>query len=308
MQHEPLVEFAGHMLDLLLVVGRPESARDERLRFAAGKHHRTVGPRQHGGLGPDGADLVELAAIEPDAAFEHLLAQHLLLQLVKDLLGLDLSLGLAFGQRGHELVEHLVDALVVLELAADTHRLAERAVHLRLDLAGEVVAGFLFRRLRLLLANGAPQVVNPVHDLLDSGVRDLERGDHLGLAHFVRPGFHHHDALPRAGDDQVQTAGLSLRVGRVDDVVTVDEADAHPRGGFLDGNPGKRQRGGRAGNREHVRVIVCVRRQRERDDLRLVPPPVREQRTDRPINQPARQHLLFRRFALPLEEPTRNAA
>ena len=132
---------------------------------------------------------------------------------------------------------------------------------------------FLLVRLHLLLANGVPQVVNPVHDLLDGDVRGFERGNHLGLAHFFRPGLHHHNAVARAGDDQVQEAGLPLPVGRVDYVFTVNEADAHPRGGLRDGNPRERQRGGRTGNREHVGVIVRISREQERDDLRLVSPP-----------------------------------
>ena len=65
-QHEPLVELAAHVLDLLLVVGRAEGAGHERLRFAAGEHDGAVRPREHAGFGPDRPDLVELAAVEAD--------------------------------------------------------------------------------------------------------------------------------------------------------------------------------------------------------------------------------------------------
>ena len=106
------------------------------------------------------------------------------------------------------------------------------------------MAGFqLLRCLHLWLANGVPQVVNPIDELLDGALRGLERGDHLGLTYFLCPGFHHDDAVARAGDDQVKKAGLPFRVCRVDDVLTVNEADAHPRSGFRDGNSRERQRG-----------------------------------------------------------------
>ena len=67
-QHEALVELAGDVLDLLLVVGGAERAGDQRLRLAAREHDRAVDAGQHAGLGPDRADLVELAAVEADAA------------------------------------------------------------------------------------------------------------------------------------------------------------------------------------------------------------------------------------------------
>ena len=94
MQHEPLVELAAHVLDLLLVVGGAERAGDERLRLAAREHDRAVDAGQDAGLGPDRPDLVELAAVEPHAALEHFVAQDLLLQLLEDVLRLALALGL----------------------------------------------------------------------------------------------------------------------------------------------------------------------------------------------------------------------
>ena len=96
-QHELLVELAGDMLDLLFVVGRPQGTRDQRLRFAACKHHRAVGPRQHGGFRPDGPDFVEPAPVESDTSLEYLVAQHFLLQAVENLLRFGFSLGLTLG-------------------------------------------------------------------------------------------------------------------------------------------------------------------------------------------------------------------
>jgi hypothetical protein len=45
-----LFHVAFEALDLLGIVGRPERAGDERLRFAAREHARSVRPRQHAGL------------------------------------------------------------------------------------------------------------------------------------------------------------------------------------------------------------------------------------------------------------------
>ena len=67
-EHEALVVLAADVLDLLLVVGGAERAGDQRLRLAAREHDRAVDAREHAGLGPDRADLVELAAVEAHAA------------------------------------------------------------------------------------------------------------------------------------------------------------------------------------------------------------------------------------------------
>ena len=152
-EHEALVAVAVDGLDLLLVIGRAERCGDERLRLAAREHRRAVHTGQHSDLAPDAADLVELAAVEPDAVLEHLVAQHLLLELLEDGLRFHLALDLAFGERRNQLLENLVDAVVVLELAADAHRLAERDEHLLLDLTVELTRDFLLRHLALLLAD-----------------------------------------------------------------------------------------------------------------------------------------------------------
>ena len=96
-EHEALPGLALEALDLLRIVGGAERAGDERLRLAAREHGRAVGARQHAGLDPDRPHLVELAAVEPHAVLEHLVAQDLFLQVLEDLLGFDLPLDLAFG-------------------------------------------------------------------------------------------------------------------------------------------------------------------------------------------------------------------
>ena len=126
-QHEPAVHLALDRLDLLLIVRRAERHRDERLRLAAREHGRAVDAGQHADLGPDGPDLVELAAVEPHALLEHFVAQHLFLQLLEDGLGLDLALHFAFGNVGDRVLEYLVDGAVALELLAHAHRFARAA-------------------------------------------------------------------------------------------------------------------------------------------------------------------------------------
>ena len=53
-------------------------------------------------------------------------------------------------------------------------------------------------------------------------------GHHV-LGQEVRAGLDHHDRVARAGDDQVELGLVELAVGRVDDELAADPADANRR-------------------------------------------------------------------------------
>ncbi len=240
---------------------------------------------------------------------QHLVAQHLLLEVLEDLLRLDLALDFALGERGDQLVEHLVDAVVVLELAADAHRLGQRHEHLLLDLAVEVVADLLLRDLQLLLAGLLRQVVDGGDDLLDRGVRRLERLDDLLLGHFLGAGLDHHEAVLAAGDDEIELALLALLEGRVDDVLAVDQADAHAGDRLLERESRRAASAADApviastsvsfsASADSTSAMICVSKRQ---------PDGKSGRIGRSMHA-ARQHFLFGRLAFALEEAAGDAA
>ena len=303
MQHEAFVDLAAHHLDLLLVVGGPERGGDERLRLAAGEHGRPVRAWQHAHLDPDRADLVECAAVEPHATVEHRVAQHLLLELLEDGLRLAPALNLFFRHRADQLLEDLVHRRVALDLVLKLHRLGERQEDLLLDLAVEVAVDLLRGRRHLGLARFLRHPVDHVHDLLDRGVSGLEGRDHQFLADDFRARLDHHQAVLASGDDHVETRLLALGVGRVHHDLVADQRHPHRRDGLLNRNLRQRHRGPRTGDGQHVRVVVGVGREHQGDDLSLVMPAGWEQRAQRPVDGPARQHFLLGGLALAFEEP-----
>ena len=126
--------------------------------------------------------------------------------------------------------------------------------------------------------------------------------EHQGFDHdlfrdFLRPGLDHHNRFFRACDDEVELRGARLVVGRIDDKAVFDQADAHAGYGVLkrDIRQVKRRRG--TGNRQHVGIIIFVRRQHERDHLRVVAVAFAKQRAQRAVNEPRGQGLFFRRAA-----------
>ena len=217
---------------------------------------------------------------------EHLVAQDLFLQLLEDRLRVGLPLDFAFGhapRRGPS--STWSTRLVVLELVADAHRLGERARAPSLRPRGRSPwpISFFATVSFFLPASFARSSIAATICLIAACAR-LERLDDLLLGHFLRARFDHHEAVLAAGDDEVELALLALLEGRVDDVLAVDEADAHAGDRLLERNLRERERGRRAGDREHVGVVLRVGREHERDDLRLVAPAGREQRPDRPID------------------------
>ncbi len=233
---------------------------------------------------------------------EHLVAQYFLLQLFEDRFRLELPLDLFFGNRGDEIVEELVDSIVVFHLAPNPHGLAQRYQDFLFDLAIEVVADFLPGDCKLFLACLSRKVIYHCHDLFDRGVSSLERSDDLFFGNLSGAGFNHDQAIAASGHDEIHTALLSLFVGGVDDVLTVQQPDTDAGNRLFEWNFRQGQSGRRASDGKHVRVVVGIGRQHESDHLCFVAPPRWKQRANRSIDDATGQHFLFGRLPLAFEK------
>jgi len=102
----------------------------------------------------------------------------------------------------------------------------------------------------------------------------------------VRLGLDHQHRLVGAGNDEVQLRGLELGLGRVEDVFTVDVADARGADGALERDARQRHGGGCADHRDDIGIDFGVDREHRRDHLHLVVEAAREERAQRPVDQP----------------------
>ena len=80
MQHEALLGFAFEAFEPLHVFAGAEGRRHQGLRLATRKDRRSVSARQHAGLNPDIANLVEGAPIGTTLLMRNLLAEDALAQ------------------------------------------------------------------------------------------------------------------------------------------------------------------------------------------------------------------------------------
>ena len=159
----------------------------------------------------------------------------------------------------------------------------------------------------LLLADLRGELALQRAQLLDLGVRDVERVEDLRLGDLVGAGLDHQDRVLGAGDDRsrservLASASRSSSAGLTTKLPSTLPIRTAPTGvGERDVGDHQRRRG--AVHREDVVGVDVVDRERDRDQLRLVAPALREQRADRAVDHARGQRGLLARAALALEE------
>ncbi len=113
---------------------------------------------------------------------------------------------------------------------------------------------------------------------------------HDGLEHdlfgkLLGLGFDHQHRFAGAGDDEVEFGILQFVDGRIDLDFALDIADARRADRAHERDARQGQGGGRGDQRENVGIGLEVMAEHRDDDLRLAAEAVREQRTDRAIDQ-----------------------
>ena len=228
-EQELVLALALVLLDDLGVVGGAERGGDERLRLAAGEERGAVRAREETRPRRDRADLVERAAVEALALVEDRLARQDLDEVVD---GLARSAGAARARSpGSSTTAAFLTALIsAYEL--DLARAGQGRPHRRLPLRGgprrrprrsrpraraRPASGSRRARWRSFWARDDPA---------DRLVAEEDRVEHRLLGDLVGARLDHHDRLLGAGDDEVDLGLLALGVGRVEDELPVDRADA----------------------------------------------------------------------------------
>ena len=185
-------------------------------------------------------------------------ADDVLLELVERALHLGAALRVdrLVARRSGVLREHgLLDGLrrvLALELVLDLRRAVELGAVRGLDLVEQALVDLRLLDHDLLLAGLRGQLALRGAELLDLVVRDLERVEHLGLGDLVGTGLDHQDRVVGAGDDQVELGLGDVGLGRVDDELALELADAHRADLRRERDVGQRQRGRGAVHREDV--------------------------------------------------------
>ena len=118
-------------------------------------------------------------------------------------------------------------------------------------------------------------------------------GHHV-LGQEVGAGLDHHDRVAGAGDDQVEIGLAELAVGRVDDELAADPADAHGADGAVERDLADGERRGGGDRADDVRVVLLVGREDRDHELDVVLVALGEQRADRAVGLAGRQDRVSR--------------
>src|ERR1051326_1558059 len=229
--HEALAVLPCQRVDDLLVAPGPEGDGDEGLGLSPREQSRAMRARQHADADRNRPHGARVAAIDARLAVEDLPAHDLRLEVEEDVLQIvrvDLDtdlLGLLCELLGDFLADFLQPRIARL-LLLHTEGLAQVGFgelgHARDE---RIVPG---RRLPFpgRLAGHLGELVDRLDRRLHVLMAVHHPAQHHVLGKLERLGLHHHHALLRARDDQVELGLLELAHRRVDHVLAADIADA----------------------------------------------------------------------------------
>ncbi len=229
MQHESPLLLALVALQALRIIGGAQCCRYERLRLPTRKQRGPVHPRKNADLDIDLANLIKRPVIRPNAFLQHLLAKDVLPQQLVVLPELLCSRRIALRQLFLQLILDPLHQRIALKLRVllRIESIFQPIANLGLQRSEILLIHLNLTRNSLRLPSPAHQVLDRRADLLDLAVRELDGINHLLLGNFLRPRFDHDDTVLRAHDHDVQQAHRPLRIGRIDDHLTVHNPDPH---------------------------------------------------------------------------------
>src|SRR5258708_18294003 len=167
---------------------------------------------------------------------------------------------------------------------------------------------FRRRNLTLGLARLGAQFVNRGAELVDFGVRELDRVNHGSFFHFLGARLDHHNSVSRADDHDVKQALAHFAISRIDDELAIDQSDAHCADGAEEWNVRNSERRGSAVNAGYVRVVFGVGGKYQRNHLGLALEAVFKKRAHWTINLAAGESFALAHAAFALDEAAGDAS
>ena len=322
----------GQCVDLLFHLEHVQGGDAQNLGFATLEQCGTVHARNDVHFSGQGADVTQATAIDAvilgqDAATHDLALQ--LLERVADflfLLGI-VHVGEFTGERGLDALLDLMDAILARQLLGDGEGFVEIGVG---DLVDAVVQifGVLREELEFLgfLRSDLLEFGLSLADHLDERLGGFETtGDdflvRLGLAFVVDEvpcvlagtGFDHGDGDVAvldnaAGDHDFEHGAFALAPAREGDPLAVDQGQTHAGDRAFERQAGDHGGGGGGVQCDDVVCVIRVDGEHGFDDLHFVAQGVREQRTQRTVDDAAGQDGFGARTAFAAEERARDLA
>ena len=257
-QVELLAVFLFQAIDDLGVLDGAQGGGDQGLGLAAGEEAAAVGRGQDADLDVEGADLVELAAVQAHTLLEDGVAEEGLLQLVEAGHQLLLQLRLLGAELGDGFLLQDVDGLVALDLHLHGQGREELLGEGGGDLLVEVLVAHFLDGRNLGLADLSLQLLLELDQDLDLLVAEGQGLDHVRFLHFLGAALDHHQGVGGAGHQKVDVAVSALLDGGVHHQLAVDAAHADAAHGVDEGDLADDQGRGGAHHGEGLGGVLAV--------------------------------------------------
>src|SRR5437899_5040290 len=303
-QHERLRRLLRDVdrVDPLLVVGRAQRDRCQRLRLTAREQRRAVRARQPAHFAGDRANGIEIAAIYALPRRQHAIAHRVVFDAFDHLRDFARLVGELFGQLFDDRGLDRAQRLGALGLLRERERLSHPVLGQLLHSRDEVGGRLHLLPLHLLLGERLHHLIADVEQFLDALVRHLERLDDLGFAQLERAPLDHDDRVARARDREVEVGELELLEGRIENPRALDAPHAHRRDRAIPGYSRDRERRRSGQDSQDIRIILLIRRQHVDEDLYFVLEAFGEERPHAPVDHPGRGDFVIGRPAFTLQK------
>ena len=322
----------GQCVDLLFHLEHVQGGDAQNLGFATLEQCGTVHARNDVHFSGQGADVTQATAIDAVILGQDAATHDLALQLLERIADLLFLLGIVHvgeftGERGLDALLDLMDAILARQLLGNGEGFVEIGVGDLIDTVVQIF-GVLREELEFLgfLRSDLLEFGLSLADHLDERLGGFETtGDdflvRLGLAFVVDEvpcvlagtGFDHGDGDVvvldnAAGDHDFEHGAFALAPAREGDPLAVDQGQTHAGDRAFERQAGDHGGGGGGVQCDDVVCVIRVDGEHGFDDLHFVAQGVREQRTQRTVDDAAGQDGFGARTAFAAEERARDLA
>ena len=306
--HVAAIRFQADAIDMLAFRQRCQRAEAHDLRLAAGEQASAVSAGKEADFAADRTDFVDTAAVRTNLVDGDHVADDFLDHFLCDFSDI---IGVVRINVGKVFVNIRFDS-IHLFFAFDFVSREDSRLHgffaISMDSFDDICRRFFFDEFLFRYGNLVEETELEFDDFLDFFMGEHDGIQDLFFRDFVSAAFNHEDGVFRTGDDDVHIALFALGDGRVDDELAIDAADADTGNRAGKGNVGHAQRYGGTDHSGDFRSVVMVYAEIISHDVDVMTVCLREERTDRTVDEAGKKGCRFRRFAFAFDEAARNLA
>ena len=292
----------------LFITQGTQSGDGQNLGLATGKQAGTVSPRQQAHLAADRSYFLHLTAVRTDFLLGNHAADDFLDNLVQHIRNFLDCIRINLQEMLQCLCLDSGNMLVTSQLIRISHCLIQLGSSILADSLLHVLRHSKQLDLALFLTYSLLHLILESNDFLNFLMaKENCLKDNL-LRQLIGTSLNHHYRITGPGNSQVQVGSLTLLHSRVDDKLTINTAYPDTSYRAKERNIRNSQGTGSTNHSSNLRCIVVLYGKDGSHNLHIVSIALREQRTDRTVNQAAAQNSRLARTSLSLYKTARNLA